>query len=209
MVNPPLRRRALLLISGLAGAVALAGCTPPPSGPGGGPGAVLPRDAVVGAGDPTRAAILNTAYAFASPANLAGQPVEAARAAANFEYLAAQLPVDPRYREFSPLVMTNLAQGRVELREALGISPGAAPQAVIDALYAGSRALRAGDMAAAERILSPPAFTLGGAATIGRLAALPPLPKVNFAAAFAQAEMVRVDQQGRNPGEGSGGLGRR
>ncbi len=52
------------------------------------PSAVLPPDAVEGAGDPTRAAILNTAYAFGSPAGLAGRPDEAARAVANYEYLA-------------------------------------------------------------------------------------------------------------------------
>ncbi len=48
------------------------------------PSAVLPPDAVEGAGDPTRAAIINTAYAFNAPASLAGRPDEAARAVATY-----------------------------------------------------------------------------------------------------------------------------
>jgi hypothetical protein len=209
MADPRLARRAILLAALAVPAALAAGCAPGPGGPGAVPGGSvrLPPDAVVGAGDPTRAAILNTAYAFASPANLAGRPAEAARAVANFEYLAAGLAVDPRYREASPLLQGQLEAGRVELREAVGIAPGAAPQAVIDALYAAFRALGAGDRVAAERILTPPNFTPGGAATIERLAALPALPKTNFAAAFAQAEMIRIDQQGRQ-GEG-GPTGRR
>ena len=46
----------------------------------------LPPDAVVGAGDPTRSAILNTAYAFGTPASLAGRPAEAAVAGAQLDY---------------------------------------------------------------------------------------------------------------------------
>lgn len=205
---PRLPRRILLLSGAiLLPSLGLSGCAPDAlPGPQG--GAVLPPDAVVGAGDPTRAAILNTAYAFASPANLAGRPAEAAQSVANFEYLTVAIPTDPRYREFSPLVAINLVDGRAELRQALGIAPSALPQAVIDALYAAARALRAGDMVAAERLLVPPNFTLGGAATLGRLAAMPAAPKANFAASLAQAEMTRVDQQGRGPGGriGPGGI---
>ena len=45
------------------------------------PYASLPGDAVVGAGDPTRAAIFGSAYAFGAPDSLAGRPDAAARAA--------------------------------------------------------------------------------------------------------------------------------
>lgn len=200
-------RQAFLALLLLAG-----GCAPQGGGGGAQPAApptsaVLPPDAVVGAGDPTRAAILNAAYAFASPANLAGRPAEAARAVANYEFLAVELPTGPRWREFAPTLAGELAAGRAELRGVLGIAPTAPPQAVIDSLYAASRALRAGDTAAAERILSAPIYTAGGAATLQRLAALPPVPRANVAASHAQAELLRMDQEGRE--RGPGGVGGR
>lgn len=184
--------------------VALAGCAAVPPGP----VATLPSDSVAGAGDPTRAAILGTAYAFSTPASLTGRPAEAARAAADFEYLAVELPQGPRWVEFTPVLATELARGQQELRAALGIVPGAPPQAVIDSLYATSRALNAGDQPAAERILSRPVFgPAGGAATLQRLAALPPLPRTGFAAMLAKGELDRQDRGGRNRGGGgfSGG----
>ena len=46
------------------------------------PHASLPPDAVAGVGDPTRAAIVSTAYAFNVPGSVARRPVDAARAAA-------------------------------------------------------------------------------------------------------------------------------
>ncbi len=202
----PTGRRALTLSGPALAILLMVGCAP---GGAGGPEptyAVLPPDAVVGAADPTRSAILNTAYAFASPANLAGRPVDAARAVANFEYIAVELPTGPQWREFTPTLAGQLEAGRAELRNVVGIAPGAPPQAVIDSLYAASRALRAGDRVAAERILASPAFTAGGEATIQRLAALPPVPLVNVAASKAQAELIRKDQQGReNEGGRDGG----
>jgi hypothetical protein len=165
------------------------------------PSAVLPADAVEGAGDPTRAAIINTAYAFNAPASLAGRPDEAARAVANYEYLAVEIPTGPRWVGFSPLVGLELRRGLEDVRNAVGIAPGAPPQPVVDALYAASRALRVGDSEAARRVLSPPLFPAGGEATLARLAALPPLPRAGFAASFAAREMNRQDSQdGRRGG---------
>ncbi len=172
------------------------------------PSAVLPPDAVEGAGDPTRAAIINTAYAFNAPASLAGRPDEAARAVANYEHLAVEIPTGPRWVAFSPLVGLELQRGLEEVRNAVGVAPGAPPQPVVDALYAASRALRAGDTEAARRPLSPPLFPAGGEATLARLAALPPLPRAGFAAAFAAREMNRQDSQdGRRGGGGFFGFG--
>jgi len=179
----------------------LLGCAAMPPAP----QARLPFDAVEGAGDPTRAAILNTAFAFGTPARLSGQPFAAARAAANFEYLAVEIPNGPRWKEFSPLVGIQLTQGREELRAALGIAPAAPPQQVIDGLYAASRAISLGDEPAAERILGTSAFAAGGSQTLQRLAALPALPKVNFAAASTAAELDRVGRIGDRGGAGTGG----
>lgn len=163
--------------------------------------ATLPRDSVQGASEPTRSAIFGTAYAFNTPASLAGRPADAARAVANYEYLAAELPTGPRWREFNPTVATQLATGLEELRPALGIAPDAESQPVIGSLYAASRALTAGDQAAAERALAAPIFTAGGAETLHRLNALPPLPRVAQASALAATELTRQMQGGRGGGQ--------
>jgi hypothetical protein len=160
----------------------------------------LPADAVQGAGDPTRAAILNAAYAFGSPA---GRPAEAALAVAQLEYLASEIPGGARWREFDPTVGLALRNAREEVRSALGIQAQAPPQAVVDALFGASRALRANDNAAARRILAPPVFP-NGAQTLQRLADLPLLPTANQATSRAAFELDRV---GRTGGQGGGGAG--
>jgi hypothetical protein len=97
---------------------------------------------------------------------------------------------------FSPLVALEFEKARPELRAALGIDPAAPPQAVIDSLYAASRALVAGDRAAVERMLAPPLYPAGAAATLQRLSALPYLPHANYATASALREMNRLDDDG-------------
>ncbi len=169
------------------------------------PHASLPPDAVAGVGDPTRAAIVSSAYAFNAPGGVARRrPAEAARAVAQVEHLATEIPHGPRWAEFSPLVGRELVAARGELRSALGIAPDAPPQAVVDALYAASRALAAGDGAAAERLLPPPAFR-DGRTTLARLASLPPLPRTGTATALTEREMIRVDQTSRHSTDGGDG----
>ena len=60
--------------------------------------------------------------------------------------------------------------------DALGIAGDAPPQAVVDGLFAASRALRLGNAAAAEQALAAPAFP-DGRMTLARLASLPDLPR--------------------------------
>jgi hypothetical protein len=124
------------------------------------------------------------------------------------EHLATEIPSGPRWVEFSPSIEAELVAARGELRTALGIAPDAPPQAVVDALYAASRALAAGDDAAAERALPPPAFRDGGRATLAHLASLPDLPLTGTATALTEREMVRVDQTSRFSGGGGGDGGR-
>jgi hypothetical protein len=201
-------RRAAAALAAMGCAVAVAACTqssgyPPPAL------VSLPPDAVVGAGDPTRAAVFNTAFAFGTPSSILGKPDEAARAAANFEFLAIEIPHGARYRGLNAILQPELEAGRAELRTVLGVRPDAPPQQVINALYATARALQAGDVAAADRILSSPIFTAGGAATLQRLSALPPMPKVATAAVHVQQEIDRSDRIDRfRGGGGMGGGGR-
>jgi hypothetical protein len=75
---------------------------------------------------------------------------------------------------------------------------------VVDALYAASRALAAGDGSAAERALPPPAFG-DGRSTLARLSSLPPLPRTGTATALTERELIRVDQTGRHSTDGGDG----
>ncbi len=165
------------------------------------PTASLPPDAVQGSGDPTRTTILRSAFVFNAPAELAGRPDEAARALAGMEYLAAEIPVGPRWYEFQPQVTFELQRARVEWRQALGIAPAAPPQPVVDSLFAVARG--AGVEALPATLYTEPAVTYA------RLGALPPLPRTALAAAETQQELNRVDSMGRTSpgGDSAGGRG--
>ena len=195
------RAAGAFVVAGIAAA-----CTP---GPNYSPrdNVSLPPDAVVGAGDPTRSAILNAAYAFGTPASLAGRPAEAAVAVAQLDYMASEITFGPRWREFDPTVGLLLRDARREVRNYLGISQDAAPQVVIDAFYTASRALRANDTAAAERILAPPVVP-NARQTLGHLTAMPLLPIANQATARAAQELDRVGRIDGRRGGGNGGGGR-
>ncbi len=169
------------------------------------PGASLPYDATLGAADPTRGAIFSTAYAFNNPGGLA-TPAIAARAAANVEFLAVSLPHDARYGS-SPTVNQQMAAARREMHAALGIVEGANPQLVVNGLYAASRALAAGDNAAAERALAPAVFSNGGE-TLRRLAAMGPWPRTAEATAMAEREHLRIEQERINSQPGGDSSGR-
>ena len=80
---------------------------------------------------------------------------------------------------------------------------------MVDALYATSRALAAGDEQAAAQVLQAvPGLRDGRRITLARLASLPPLPRTRIATALTNAEMIRVDQDGKFSGAGGGDSGK-
>lgn len=163
------------------------------------PSVRLPNDAIAGAGDPMRSALISASSAFANPNRLAGQPATAARVIAQMEFVAAELPRDPRFTSLSPTVPPQLRAARVEWRSALGIAADAAPQVVVTTLFQAARALDNGVPSAAAASLSTNTFGAGGDATLARLAALPPLPVTNSAAvAAADALRSRDGSSGRS-----------
>ena len=133
-------------------------------------------------------------------------PAIAARAAANLEFLAVSLPHDARYGS-SPTVNQQMAAARREMHAALGIVEAANPQLVVNGLYAASRALAAGDNAAAERALAPAVFSNGGE-TLRRLAAMGPWPRTAEATAMAEREHLRIEQERINSQPGGDSSGR-
>jgi hypothetical protein len=152
----------------------------------------LPRDAVVGAGDPARGAVFTTNAVFAERSPAAGRPADAARAIAQMEYLAVELPQYNNLSFPSATLQPDLLAARREWRNALDIAPEAPAQPVINALFAASRALEAGQAEAAAAALPRDIFRKGGAATVSQLSALPRLPRTAVAAATAQQSLIGV-----------------
>jgi len=101
------------------------------------------------------------------------QPAAAARAIAELEWLADNLPNNPRWQRASSVGLNGLQQSRWEARRALGIPERAPGQAVINGLAAAARAIDANDQAALARALPRNVFPLGPQATVQRLSAPP------------------------------------
>ncbi|WPB87390.1 hypothetical protein [Sediminicoccus rosea] len=154
----------------------------------------LPRDAVVGAGDPMRTAVISANAVFAERSPAAGHPADAARAIAQMEFLAVDLPQNMSLTTASATLVPDLDIARREWRGALDIAPDAPAQPVINALYAAGRALDAGNAEAAAAALPQNLFRKGGSATVAQLAAMPRLPRT--AAAVATAQQALQPQPG-------------
>jgi hypothetical protein len=164
---------------------ACAGITPPET-------ASLPRNYITGAGDPTRGAVFAASGTFAQPAQLQGRPAAAARALAAMEYITVALPQDPLTTlRLDGITELQLLAARREWRAALGIPQAAPAQGVIDGLLVASDALAANDRRGADAALASNLFPAGPDATLGRLAALPPLPQTALAAEMARQSLDR------------------
>jgi hypothetical protein len=150
--------------------------------------------------DPDTAAVLLAAYTFGDKSRLTGNPIGVARAAASVEYLAAALPAVPRWQIINPIVIAQMIQGRTELHQALGIPPGAPPQAVVNGLLGAADALGAGNPVAAGAALNPAIFTLGPQQTLAILANMPFLPTVNIATLRLNNEFLGRSGRGCFPG---------
>jgi hypothetical protein len=159
--------------------------------------AILPPDAVIGAGagDPIRSSVIFVASAFGWSGPLPA-PV-AARAIAQMEFLASNLPQSPTLRYSPPTLGPVLDIARQEWRGVLGIAPDAPTQSVINGLYAAGNALDVGQNEVALAALSRMPFQRGGPATLEQLAALPPMPRTAAAAAMAQQTLWDPNPSGR------------
>jgi hypothetical protein len=163
-----------------------------------------PADLAAGTADPARAAVGATAAAFADRgAGLAGRPAEAAQALAQLEFLTAELSRNPRFAPLPESLRREFLLARAETRDALGIDEQAPPDAVVAALLAAARALRAGDRAAAARAMPAPPFRPGGARSVVRLGELGPLPQTALATGLAAQDVARLDIESGWLGRGS------
>jgi hypothetical protein len=133
-------------------------------------------------------AINQSAWAFASPANTRGNPVDAAKAVVALEYLAGELKENPRWIGMDASISLRMGLARNELRQILGIRPDAPPQLVVNALLAVSMDLQTGNQPAAMQVLASPVFTLPPEQTLQLLANLPYVQQANLATARAEAQ---------------------
>jgi len=124
------------------------------------------------------------------PRRLAGRPALAAQTLAQYEFATVGLN-DLRFVALSPLTQILMAQGRVALREAIGIRTDAPPGPVIEGLTQAAAALRRDDTAAAEAALARLPLTRSPAEVLATLRALPYVREANWAASFAAQELSR------------------
>jgi hypothetical protein len=94
-------------------------------------------------------------------AGVAGPPAGAALAAARLEWLAGEARPGRRLSTLEQDFRFALARAVEEQRAALGLSATASSEEAVTALLAAHRALAAGNQAAAEAALAPPAFQTG------------------------------------------------
>ena len=147
--------------------------------------------------DPDVTAVNQAQWAFADSGRTYGRPIEAARAAASMDYIAGQLYTSPRWSNISALTKEQLLQGRIEVRQALGIPPGTPSQAVVDHLTAAGNALAAGNQAQALAQLSGPTFTSPPEQVLSRLSNMPYLRMANVSTQRAANELFSNDTEFR------------
>jgi hypothetical protein len=150
-----------------------------------------------GLGDPARGAILAASFVFNQPATVAGDPAAVAEALGRLEFLTVEIATGPRWIGMDPLLAPMLARGRAEARAAFGLDPAAPPQLAMDALFATTAALRAGDRPRAASALSPLTGPRQAEATLRSLERLPPLPAAATATARAERAMMQMDRGSR------------
>jgi len=166
-----------------------AGCavTPPPDT------ARLPPNAFGTYADGDIGAINQAQWAFANPARTRNDPVDAARAVAAVDYLAGALSTSPRWDFMSPITKQEMLRARAEVRQAVGIAPGAPSQEVVDRLLYAGNALAAANRASADSALQPPVFAAGPQRTFAVLSNMPFLRETNIATQHAAAQRQPTD----------------
>ena len=174
----------------------LAGCAlegPPPST------GFMPQDAfgnsVIGQ-DPTIATFNQAQLAFTHPGLMQNRPAQMALAVASLDAMAGQFSTGGRWMTMDPIAKMQMLQARTRVRAILGISETAPSQAVIDQMVTASKALDAGDQAAALASLSGGVFTQPATQTLALLTHFPDVPIANYATMAASQDLF--------PGGGGG-----
>ena len=137
-------------------------------------------------------AINQSAWAFGSPANTRGNPIDAAKAVVALEYLSGELRENPRWFSMDQSIKLRMGQARDQLRAILGIRPGTPSQLVVNTLLALSLDLQTANGPAAGQVLASPIFAYPPQQTMQILAKLPYVQEANLATARAQEQSFPV-----------------
>ncbi|MBR0653632.1 hypothetical protein [Plastoroseomonas arctica] len=168
---------ALLALGGCAEMLRPRVAAPPPAG-------LLPPMA-----DPVGGALAATTAAFTDQGSgLRSRPAEAARAAAQLEYLVEQAPA---WTPVSSAAEIALAAARAELRAAVGVPENATPRQAMVALTNAANALDRRNEGAALAALAP----VGGEPTLRRLGDLGALPNAEQATILLTREVARSEAE--------------
>jgi hypothetical protein len=135
-------------------------------------------------------ALNQSSWAFAAPRRTHDDPIDAAGTVIAVEYLADELPTNPRWVGKYVASTVGMAQAWIDTRRVLDIAPEAPPRLVVDALLRLTLAPDAGDRAAALRILGSPVFTLPPPRTLQILSNLPYIRSANLATLQAANEAL-------------------
>jgi hypothetical protein len=141
-------------------------------------------------------AINQSAWAFASPANTRGNPIDAARAVIALEYLPGELRENPRWIMMRTGVDLHLERARDQLRQILGIRSDAPSQMVVNTLVALNLALQMSDESAAMHALASPVFTQAPQRTLQLLSNLPYVQEANLATSQLENQMLSSSMGG-------------
>jgi hypothetical protein len=138
-------------------------------------------------------ALNQSSWAFAIPQRTHDDPIDAARAVIAVEYLADELPSNPRWVGMDVTSTLGMIRARKDTRRVLGIVQDAPPRIVVEALLRLTAALSADDQAGAIRVLgSPVFFTRPPSQTLHILSNLPYIQSANIATLqAANAVLVR------------------
>jgi hypothetical protein len=143
-------------------------------------------------------AINQSSWAMAAPSRTLNDPVDAAKAVLAIDYLADELPANPRWLLVSPFTKQHMLEARADTRRIVGIVPDAPPQLVANGLLQTIASLQAGDSAMAMRALAAPVFTLPPERTLQILTQLPYIRSANIATSEASAEALSHGDNHRN-----------
>src|ERR1700722_9980280 len=135
-------------------------------------------------------ALNQSSWSFAAPGRTRDDPTDAARAVIAVEYLAGELPSNPRWVGLDVTSTLGMVQARKDTRRVLGISQDVPPRFVVDALLRLTAALSASDQAEAIRILGSPVFTLAPSQTLHILSNMPYIQSANIATLQAANEVL-------------------
>jgi hypothetical protein len=152
----------------------------------------LPVDAfgnsVVGQ-DLTIATFNQALFAFTHWKMMQNRPADMALSVASLDAMAGQFSTSGRWWTLDPIAKMQMLQARERVRAILGISETAPSQEVIDQLVQASKALDAGDQAAALAALSGGAFTMPATQTLALLTHFPYVAIANYAVLTANQDL--------------------